>query len=170
MKNMSYSGEMPRRNVIGRFILSNRKVIIEVISALFILLFLYTAINKFFSFKSLTKVLPHYPIIGGIAPFVMWALPITEIAVSVMLFIPRYRLFGLYCSLVLLSAFTIYIGYMFAFTPKLPCTCGGMLQALTWQQHLAFNIFAVMLSLAGIRLYRIRFTENESNNSEIIFT
>mgnify|MGYP001346109640 CR=1 FL=1 len=33
-----------------------------------------------------------------------------------------------------------------------PCSCGGVLLQMSWQQHLVFNIVASLLALAGITL------------------
>ena len=61
MKNVSLIGGMPKRNVIGRFVEINSNKIVEVISALFILLFLYTALNKSFNIENTENVLRKTP-------------------------------------------------------------------------------------------------------------
>lgn len=128
--------------------------IVEVISALFIFLFIYTAINKIISVNDLKFVLKKYPLIGSFSDIVAWALPITELIVALFLFIPRTRLLGLYSSLVLMTGFTLYLIYMLSFSSNLPCTCGGMLQKLSWPQHLVFNLIFVILSIVGIVIER----------------
>ncbi|MEJ0106741.1 MAG: MauE/DoxX family redox-associated membrane protein [Bacteroidota bacterium] len=98
----------------------------DIIAALFILLFSYTAINKYVAMDTLKYVLSEYPLIGKqFAPIIAWGLPIVEIIVVVLLFMPRTRLLGLYSSLLLMTAFTLYLIYMLAFTDKRGCTCGG---------------------------------------------
>ena len=72
-----------------------RTTIVELISALFILLFVYTAINKLLQIDLLKAVLKEYPLIGGMATVVAWSLPAIEIIVATSLFIPRLRLLGL---------------------------------------------------------------------------
>jgi putative oxidoreductase len=145
--------------------------IIDIISALFILLFVYTAINKFMAMNTLKFVLKDYPLIGGMPTLFAWTLPITELIVTLWLFIPRFRLLGLYSSLALMTAFTLYLSYMLTFTTKLPCTCGGMLQKLSWPQHLMFNIFFIALATIAIKLYRKRGKQKEETEiTPIAFT
>lgn len=137
------------------------KLIIEIVSSLLILLFVYTGINKFLAIDSLKFVLKEYPLIGSVPDLIAWGLPITELFVAILLFIPRTRLTGLYSSLILLTGFTLYLGYMLLFTSKLPCTCGGMLQKLTWPQHFIFNIFFILLTATGIWLFKKRDAQKE---------
>lgn len=147
---------MPRRNVIGRFVEVNSKTIVEVIAALFILLFVYTSVNKLIAIRDLRIALKSYPVIGGISEIVAWGLPLTEVIVSILLLFRSSKLIGLYSSLALMCAFTLYLTYMLTFTDKHVCTCGGMLQILTWPQHLLFNIIFIFIAIIGIYLHRIQ--------------
>jgi putative oxidoreductase len=131
-----------------------RGTIIEIIAALFILLFVYTGVSKLMEHTNFTNVLKGSPLVGSFAGVVAWALPITELIVALLLIFPKTRLKGLYASAILMSMFTIYLAYMIAFTPKLPCSCGGVLKELTWKQHLVFNIFFTLLAIWGIMLSR----------------
>lgn len=127
----------------------------DIIAAFFILLFAYTGINKLYGIESLQYVLKRYPLIGQQwAVLASWAVPITELLVTMLLFIPKTRLKGLQASFVLMMLFTLYIGYMLAFTQLKVCTCGGMLQALNWWQHLLFNIGCILLAATAIKLYK----------------
>ena len=94
------------------------------------------------------------PILKPVAPFIAWALPLTEFLVSILLIIPRWRLKGLYASLMLMVAFTIYIGAIMAFNKELPCSCGGIISELSWQGHLIFNSVFILLAFAGVLLER----------------
>lgn len=129
-----------------------RATIIEIIAALLILLFVYTGISKLSEQPAFINVLSKSPLIGNFSEVIAWALPITELIVALLLMFPTTRLKGLYASAILMSIFTIYLGYMIAFTPKLPCSCGGALKQLTWKQHLVFNIFFTLLAVWGIML------------------
>lgn len=130
------------------------KKIVEIISALFILLFFYTAINKWLFVREFIYVLSESPLIGSFAPFVGWSIIFLELLLTALLFFPRTRLVGLKGSFILMAIFTGYIAYMVAFTPKLPCSCGGVIGLMNWSQHLAFNIFFTFLGLTGIILER----------------
>lgn len=130
--------------------MKNKRVLLETISAIFILLFVYTALSKLFTFKIFTMTLEETPLIGGMAAFIAIALPVSEILVSLLLLIPRTRKWGLYSTFSMMLTFTLYIGYMIIFTPNRPCTCGGVMEKMTWNQHLIFNIVFTILALIGI--------------------
>jgi len=174
MKNTTLSGtSMPKRNGIVNFFVVKRNTIIEVIAALFILLFVYTGINKLIAFTTLKNVLVEYPIVGSIPVFTAWALPVTELIISLLLFFPRTKLWGLYSALTLMISFTLYLAYMLSSTTNLPCTCGGLLQKLSWPQHLIFNIIFVLLAATGIWLKRLEKPKEKETLTEItpiIFT
>lgn len=131
-----------------------RSLVCELIVGLLILLFVYTATSKFLEFSSFRYVLSGSPLIGSMAPVVAWAIPALEYAICLLLFFPLTRYWGLLASFVLMLLFTGYIGYMLAFSPQLPCSCGGVIRQLSWKQHLVFNIFFTLLALVGIWLYR----------------
>jgi len=152
MKNTTLSGSLPKQNGFARFVHEKARTIVEIIAALFILLFVYTAINKIIAYPTLKLVLKDYPLISNFYEAIAWGLPAVELVTASLLFIPRLKLAGLYASLGLMSAFTVYLGYMLIFTPKLPCTCGGMLQKLSWPQHLIFNLLFILLAASAIRL------------------
>jgi hypothetical protein len=150
MKNASLSGEMPKRNVVGRFVEMNSNKIVEVISALFILLFLYTAINKTFEIGTIENVLKEISFTSTYAQEIAWGIILLEFITSLLLFFPKTRKKGLYASLALMIAFTLYIGYMKLFIAHLPCSCGGVISKMTWNQHLIFNILATMLAITAL--------------------
>jgi len=132
--------------------MKSKALTIQFIAAFFIFLFTYTALSKFFDFTNFKNVLHLSPLIGEMNLFVAWALPLIELATSVLLFFQRSRLVGLYVSAALMIVFTIYLGYMILFTPNLPCSCGGVLKQMTWQQHVWFNLFFTGLAAFSIWL------------------
>jgi hypothetical protein len=146
-------GVLPlRKNGFTRFIVERQGLIVEIIAALFILLFTYTALSKLFEYNSFKNVLSKSPLIGSFSPIIAIALPVIELVVSILLFIPVFKKVGLYGSLGLMILFTGYLGYMIMFTPNRPCSCGGILRQMTWTQHLIFNILFTLLAWIGIRL------------------
>ena len=94
------------------------------------------------------------PILSPFASLIAWSLPVTEFIVSLMLIIPRWSLKGLYVSLALMIAFTIYIGAIMIFAKELPCSCGGIISLLSWNGHLIFNSIFILLAYIGVRLER----------------
>jgi hypothetical protein len=128
--------------------------IADIISGILLLLFLYTSLSKLADYETFKNVLSASPLLKPVAAVVAWLLPVTELVIVVLLFIPAMRLRGLYASFIIISLFTLYLIYMITFTPHLPCNCGGVLKLLTWPQHIFFNLFFILLSLTGILLYK----------------
>ena len=130
-----------------------RKYFVEIIGALFILLFLYTALSKYYAFGTFRWALGKSPLIGKtLAPYVAVTIPVLETLIALLLFFPKTRRKGLWASLVIMSLFTLYLGYMIIFTPNLPCNCGGVIKNMSWNQHLVFNIFFTLLAALGLWL------------------
>lgn len=127
--------------------------IVEIIAALLILLFVYTGITKLADQNSFRSVISRFLLIGQWSTFLSWALPIIELLAALLLFIPKTKKLGLWISLGLMVVFTGYIAYMLLFSDHLPCSCGGVLQQLTWLQHLEFNIIFTLLSALSIWFY-----------------
>lgn len=130
------------------------KILTEIIAALFILLFLYTALNKLSDMNRMELTIAKSPIIGGKAKIVVWAVPIVEIIVAALLFIPRLRYYGLMASLILMLVFTFYVAGILAFAGRLPCSCGGVISKMSWSGHLIFNIAFSLIALLGVWLHR----------------
>lgn len=123
---------------------------IEAVSLFYILLFVYAAISKVLEFENFQAQLGQSSIIGAYAGIVSYSIIIIELLVSVMLVIPSFKLRGLYSSFILMSLFTVYIFIILNFTSNIPCSCGGILEKMTWKVHLIFNI--ISLILAGLAL------------------
>ena len=128
-----------------------RQVLLECVSALLILLFLYASVSKFLDFKTFIKEMNNQPLPNSWTPFLVYFIPYSEILLSVALIFERTRLLGFYGSLVLMGLFTIYatliLVHVFSYVP---CSCGGVIKRLTWRQHLILNLFFVTLSVVGV--------------------
>lgn len=131
-----------------------QKVIIESICFVLIMLFVYAAFSKLFEYNTFKIQLQDSPIVRPIASIVVWLIPTTELVVAGLLTIKYYRKTGLYFSFFLLLIFTLYISSMLLSGIHLPCSCGGIIENLTWEQHLLFNLFFLVLALVGIVLGR----------------
>jgi len=129
-----------------------RTTIVEVIVLLNVILFLYTSIAKIMDYSVFKAQLEDSPILGFAAKPVAILLPVVEFIVVTLLVIPRWRLKGLYSSLILMATFTAYIVAMFIVAPEMPCSCGGLIELLSWNQHVVFNGVFILIDLAGIIL------------------
>lgn len=136
---------------------SNKKtILIEVICAAFILLFIYAGVSKLRDFEKFSIELAKSPILNPIASWVVIVIPLIEIALSVFLMIKSLRLVALYVSFSLMILFSAYIVAILKFSSYIPCTCGGVLQNMSWREHLAFNIGFVGLGAIGVLIYPAR--------------
>lgn len=126
----------------------------EILSALLILIWVYAAISKLSAFEKFTLVLKSSPLISSHAHFFAISLPAIELLTALLLFIPKYRLWGFAASLILMLLLTGYLGYMLLFVPHLPCSCGGILENMSWTQHLFFNITLTIIAAAGLLVHQ----------------
>lgn len=129
-----------------------KHILIEIISCLLIILFVYTGVTKLFDYSNFKKTLQALPFINDVVARVLAIVfPIMELLISFLLFMPALRRKGFFSSSILLLIFSTYIACLLIFSLKLPCSCGGVIKYLTWKQHLAFNIFFLFLSIMGIK-------------------
>lgn len=128
--------------------------LVEIISALLIFLFVYTAISKLANHNQFVYTFGVIPFIEKYKNFFAWLIPISELIVSFFLLIPNTKRVGLITSILLLILFSLYIIIMLLFGSNLPCSCGGVIQQLSWKEHLLFNSFFILLAIAGFILSR----------------
>lgn len=123
---------------------------VEIVAFLISALFIYTGIMKLREHDVFRFAIGNTPVLKPMASALAWALPVLELLIAVLLLVPALRRKGLYAAFGLMIAFTIYIAANLVFASKLPCNCGGVLQQMTWPQHLVFNI--VVTAAAGLAL------------------
>jgi len=134
--------------------MNNKKaLIIELITAAFIILFVYAASTKLLDYDKSRLQLGQSPVLTQFAGVVVWLVPVIEVMIALLLSVTRFRLLGLYASFTLMVMFTAYIVVITRFSDYVPCSCGGVLEKLTWNQHLVFNIGFVVLGATAILLY-----------------
>jgi hypothetical protein len=131
-----------------------KQVLIEIICSLLILLFLYTGLSKLYAHASFSRVLHQSPILADVSTIMAWMIPLSEITLSFSLIFQQTRLVALYASLFLLSAFTAYLIYITLNYEDLPCHCGGVIGKMSWQQHIVFNCFFIVINVAAVKLWK----------------
>lgn len=123
---------------------------------LLILLWSSTGLSKLLEYSQFTEQIT--TILGeDLAKPVSITIPSLELIAAMTLPFQKTRTFGLYLSLTLMTAFTAYVilvitGY---FGPA-PCTCGGIITALSWKQHLAINIILLLITLYSLFILQKR--------------
>ena len=135
-----------------------RKIAIEIISFMFILLFVYAALNKLIDYQKFVIQIGQSPLLTGLGPSIAWIVIAAEVTISILLIIPTTRLAAFYLAFGIMMMFTAYIFAILNFSSHIPCSCGGVLEKLGWGEHLIFNIIFIVLGLTGIILQTL---ENE---------
>jgi hypothetical protein len=126
--------------------------LIDIVSILLIILFVYAAVSKLTEFENFNIQLAKSPLFIGFYRIVAVLIPAIEILIALSLAFPGSRLIGLYASFDLMLIFTLYIVSITRFSEYIPCSCGGVIGKLSWNEHLVFNIIFIFISLAGILL------------------
>ena len=128
---------------------------IQIITLLLMTLWIYTAISKGMDMQVFRGQLLRQPIARGIVDVLVWLLPSTELAAAIFLMFVRTRWAGMLLSFCLMLLFTAYVGLAVAgYWGDIPCSCGGVLNRLGWEEHLWFNLFFTALAGAGIYLLK----------------
>jgi hypothetical protein len=134
------------------FLLRYRQAVVPVISYLYILLFIYASVSKLLDFENFRIQLAQSPLLSAWAGFIAPAVIATELLLSLLLCFKGTRLYGLYGSFFLMIAFTVYIYIILNYSDFVPCSCGGIIENLSWTQHMIFNITFALMALAAIVL------------------
>lgn len=129
-------------------------VAIVIICTLIIALFVYASTAKLLDYYNFQFGLSESPFIAPFSNILAWAVPASELLIVGLLVIPALRLVGLYASFLLMSLFTVYIAAMLLSGSDIPCSCGGILEEMSWEAHIVFNGVFVALSAYGIYLQR----------------
>lgn len=119
---------------------------------LYILLFVYAASSKLLDFQNFQTQLGQSPLLGAFAIPIAYGVIIIEILTSLILALEKTRIVGLYIAYILMVMFTAYIVVILNFTSFTPCSCGGVLEDLSWTEHLIFNCAFIALALWAIFL------------------
>lgn len=129
-----------------------RKLSVELIRLLLILLFVYAAAIKLLEYNKFVVQIGLSPLIPSFLHRVAWFIPAVELIIALALMFEKTLRPGLYGSLCIMSVFTLYIIGIFTVASHIPCSCGGILESMSWTDHLIFNVAFVFISAIGIVL------------------
>ena len=132
---------------------SLKGIIVETICLLYILLFVYAALSKLLDFENFQVQIGQSPLISAHASWIGYAVPIVELIAVVMLTVSRLRKAALRLSLALMTTFTAYIFIVLHYSSFVPCSCGGILEKMSWNVHLIFNIVFILLAIVAMLLH-----------------
>lgn len=133
--------------------MTKKEWIIEIVSALLVVLLIYAALTKLMDYDKFRLQIGQSPVLTAFAGSVVWLVPAVEVVIALLLVTNRFRLAGLYASFSLMVMFTAYIVVITRFSDYVPCSCGGVLEKLSWNEHMVFNIAFVVLSAVAILIY-----------------
>lgn len=131
-----------------------KQTISDIISALFIALFSYAAFSKLLDFENFRVQLGKSPVLNFIAAPIAYLVPGIEIFIVLALVVKRTQYMALYASFSLMVIFSTYIVAILKFSSYVPCSCGGILQNMTWTEHFWFNISFIALGAIAVLLYQ----------------
>jgi uncharacterized membrane protein YphA (DoxX/SURF4 family) len=133
-------------------IASLKKITVEVICYLYILLFVYAAVSKLLDFENFKIQLGQSPVLSVYANYLSWVVPIFELILAILLALPIFRSYALTAAYFLMILFTVYIVIILYYSPFVPCSCGGVLEKLSWNDHVIFNGVYILLALIALFL------------------
>lgn len=143
-----------------------KSTLIELVFLSYILLFVYAATTKVLDFENFQIQLSQSPVLSAHSYWIARLVPFTELILAGILAIPRFRFKALLCSFSLMTMFTAYIFIVVNFSPYVPCSCGGILEKMSWDMHLIFNLI-FMLSAIPVLLCS---QKSEVQKNKIFFT
>lgn len=144
-----------------------KRLFTEIVAAFFVLVYVYTAIMKLKDIPGFIGTMSRTPFIHSYANLLAGLIPGIEIAISIFIIIPPTRLYGLVTATGLIALFTLYIGYLMISVPKLPCSCGGIIQDLSWRGHLIVNISLTLAGILSIKFYKEVIAINRNSRTPV---
>ena len=140
------------------------ELITELSSWLLAILFTYTAISKLIDWSGTQSAMYNQVFPIWMADILLILLPVLELLVAVMVLIPSVRRYGLMLSILLMAAFTLYIGIVVTgIFGRVPCSCGGVISLLDWKSHLVFNLVILGLAVIGYRYRSKELSKNQES-------
>jgi hypothetical protein len=134
-------------SILGDKILT---VLKEAIPYLFLLLFVYTATDKLYTYRDFSNVLTLIPVFGPYHAITAPLIITLELLIAILLIVPSLKALGMHATFVLLIIFTLCLILMVMFAEVLPCSCGGISARLSWKSQIWINLFLTLLAGFGI--------------------
>jgi len=130
-----------------------RDWIIYFISLPVMILWIYVGMDKFFNWEEHYRAFLNQPLPQNWSTRLATILPTLELLLGGFLLFPRFRWFGFLGSVLLLAAFSTYVGLVWiGVFPEVPCSCAGIFRQLLWGGHVIVNLIFLLLSLIGLYL------------------
>ncbi|SHG06904.1 MauE/DoxX family redox-associated membrane protein [Pedobacter caeni] len=125
--------------------------ILTIITAIIAVLFFYAAFSKLIDYDKSIDQMHNQIFPSFISSILTWLIPTLEIILMLGLLFPTTRIKALLASLILLIIFTLYIAVaMTGAFGRIPCSCGGILENMSYGTHLIFNLIFIALAIVGL--------------------
>jgi hypothetical protein len=119
-----------------------------IFSSILVFIYLYSGLEKIIDFEKFVSTLSKSPFIPyELVKLTAVLIIIIEILLVIFISSSKFKLYGFLISFLLLLLFESYIVLMIIYSPYLPCSCGGFIEYLSWNQHIIFNMILMILSL-----------------------
>ncbi|WDO12320.1 hypothetical protein MH928_13425 [Flavobacterium sp. WW92] len=130
-----------------------KRIFIEIVCYLYILLFVYAAVSKLLDFENFEVQIGQSPLLSSFAQPLALSIIAIEFLIVLILLHPAYKLPGLYLATSIMAMFSLYIYWILNHSTFIPCSCGGVLEKMNWDEHLFFNLAFLFAGIAAIILF-----------------
>ncbi len=128
-------------------------------------LYMYTGWAKFMNLSTFIRGNSKIPYLGQYAQAIGYGIPSLEIVLAILLIIPVYwiRRSALWASTILMGVFIIYLSLMVKFVEKKLCDCGGVIESMGWEAHIAFNIIWLIAGIFALVRTKVKHSKIHKN-------
>lgn len=124
------------------------------IAFVLMVLWFHTAYDKYNDLWAFEVSLGRQPLPKWSVKPLLYAVPITEAIIGLLLFFSKTRRLGFWASTILMFVFTVYVMLgLSKVLGHLPCSCSKIIAHLSWREHLWLNIALLVLSIIGLLYY-----------------
>lgn len=142
---------MENQWALQKWFINKKETILTIITAIIAVLFFYASFSKLIDYDKSNGQMHNQVFPSFIASILTWLIPAVEIVLMFGLLFPTTRIKALRASLILLIIFTLYITIvMTGVFGRIPCSCGGILENISYGTHLIFNLFFIAIAILGL--------------------
>lgn len=116
------------------------------VCSMFVFLFVYAAMSKFREFEKFHNQIQQSPLLAAHSELFSHGVLLLELIIACLLLNDKLKSYALLGSFSLMVIFSAYIIAITKYSEFVPCSCGGILEKMSWNQHLYFNVFFVIIA------------------------
>ncbi|GGF43149.1 hypothetical protein GCM10011339_34570 [Echinicola rosea] len=142
----------------GVLMVTNKKIninrwVFQAAVIAFVVLWTMTGLEKLIGFGEFQDAIQNQTLPVGISRKLAPLIVFLELLFVPFLLFRKTQKWGLLLSILLMTVFSTYIGlvWMGAF-PRVPCSCAGFIESMSWSQHLLFNLTFILLGTLGLMM------------------